>query len=76
MIQNKLSSLRKNEKITQQELGDLLGVTKDYISMLERGVSTPSLSLAKKIADIFCTTVDEIFFNNESNENFGSITTA
>lgn len=70
MINNKLATLRKKEEMTQQQLGDLLGVTKDYISMIERGVSSPSLALAKKAADLFCTTVDEIFFDDKSNKNF------
>lgn len=67
---NNLVMYRKKEQITQKELADLLGVTKDYISRIETGKVNPSFNLAKKIADLFCTTVDNIFFISKSNENF------
>ena len=41
-----------------------MNVAPDYISMIERGVRSPGFSLAKKIADFFGTTIDDIFFNN------------
>ncbi len=59
-----IEKLRKQKEITQEELAIKLDVTKDYISMIERGARTPSFKLAKKIADYFNTTVDDIFFDN------------
>ncbi|SKB35537.1 putative transcriptional regulator [Acetoanaerobium noterae] len=61
---NSIEKLRKQKEITQEELAIKLDVTKDYISMIERGARTPSFKLAKKIADYFNTTVDDIFFDN------------
>ena len=58
------------KSLTQEELARELDVVPDYISMLERGARTPGFSLAKKIADFFETTVDEIFFDVESNKMF------
>ena len=67
---NKLQDFRKRKSLTQDELAKKLDVVPDYISMLERGARTPSFLLAKKIADFFDTTVDEIFFDVESNKMF------
>ena len=58
------------KSLTQEELARELDVVPDYISMLERGARTPGFALAKKIADFFETTVDEIFFDVESNKMF------
>ena len=55
------------EKITQEEVAEILGINKNYYSMLETGVRTPSFKLAKKIADLFNSSVDEIFFNELNN---------
>lgn len=70
MSKNKLQDFRKRKSLTQEELAKELDVVPDYISMLERGARTPGFSLAKKIADFFETTVDEIFFDVESNKMF------
>lgn len=45
-----------------------LNVTPQMLGAIERGDRTPSLSLAKKIADYYNKTVDEIFFNQEGHE--------
>lgn len=55
--------LREAKGLTQVEVANELGVCKDYINMIENNRRTPSFLLAKKIADLFGTTVDEIFFN-------------
>ncbi|MFJ3386282.1 helix-turn-helix transcriptional regulator [Lysinibacillus sp. NPDC086135] len=41
-----------------------LKITPQMLGAIERGDRTPSLRLAKKIADYYGTTVDEIFFNH------------
>ncbi|MGE8038129.1 helix-turn-helix transcriptional regulator [Lysinibacillus sp. NPDC093692] len=45
-----------------------LKITPQMLGAIERGDRTPSLRLAKKIADYYGTTVDEIFFNYLRNE--------
>lgn len=67
---NALKILRKERKITQEQLAEILGVTPDYVSIIERGKQNPGFHLAKKIADIFEKTVDEIFFADETNKTF------
>lgn len=61
---------RKTKNLTQIQLARKVNVTKDYISMIERGIKTPSTPLAKKLADILDTTIDELFFTSESNYKF------
>ena len=50
------------KNITQQELGDAIGVTRQTIIAIEKGNYTPSVSLALHIAHYFNTPIEEIFF--------------
>lgn len=59
---NRLKYYRIKQSMTQQELGHKIGIHKDYISMMERGVRTPGFKLAKRMADFFGVTIDELFF--------------
>lgn len=65
-----LNAARKEAGMTQGQLAEKVGVTNDYISMIERGDRTPGFNLAKKIADELNTTVDVIFFADGSNKTF------
>ena len=58
---NKLKELRLEKEVSQNNMAIAIGVTPKYISFLENGERTPSLNVAKKIADYFNKTVDEIF---------------
>lgn len=66
---NKVKLYRKKHNLTQKDLSVLLGVTPDYVSQIERG-RIPGMETAKKIAKIFGTTIDEIFFTNQQNIEF------
>lgn len=68
---NRLKEFRKKSSMTQKSLASTVGVTNDYISILERGIQTPGFRLAKRIADTLYTTVDELnFFENAQNKMF------
>jgi putative transcriptional regulator len=47
--------------MTQQQLADQIGCTRQTIIMLEQGRYVPSLALALKIAQVFDKAVEEIF---------------
>lgn len=64
MFKSNLQYYRKKNNFTQLELAKKVGVTKDYISMIERGKKNPGIFLAKRIAMILNSTIDEIFFEN------------
>jgi putative transcriptional regulator len=51
--------------MSQAELSDLVGVSRQTIVAVEKGNYTPSLDLAFKIAEIFNLRIEEIFFRDE-----------
>ena len=59
---NNLKYYRTKANMKKQELADLLGIHQDYVSMIERGARRPGFNLAKRMADLFGITVDELFF--------------
>jgi putative transcriptional regulator len=61
-IQNtiKLCRFMKNE-MTQQELADLTGVTRQTIAAIEKGKYFPTLLLAFQIAHVFGKPLEEVF---------------
>ena len=54
----RLRELRKENRMSQADLGKLLGVTKVSISGYENGTRKPSLSLLNNILDIFGVSAD------------------
>lgn len=64
-MKTKIKEMRKENKITQQELADALEVTRQTIISLENGKYNASLVLAHKIAQYFETNIENIFIFNE-----------
>ncbi len=60
-MKNSLKVERAKKNITQAELADKVGVSRQTINSIEIGKFVPSTLLALKIAFVFQTTVDEIF---------------
>ena len=61
-IENNIRFLRfKKGEMTQQELADLVGVTRQTIHAIEAAKYSPSLDLAFKIADVFNQPLEEVF---------------
>jgi putative transcriptional regulator len=61
-IRNDIRRLRfAHGEMTQQELADRVGCTRQTIIMLEQGRYVPSLALALKIGQVFGKPVEEIF---------------
>ena len=62
MIENKIRVLRFHaSEMTQQELADKTGVTRQTIVAIENGKYFPTLELAFKIAQVFNTGIEEVF---------------
>ena len=61
-IKNKIRSLRfhKNE-MTQQQLADAVGVSRQTIVAIEKGNYSPSLELAFRLAAVFNTPIQDVF---------------
>lgn len=58
LIGKRIKDMRLKMGMNQQQLGDLLGVTKVSICGYENGTRTPGLDTFCKMADIFGTTTD------------------
>ncbi len=67
-MKNKLEELRKERGITQEELAEVLEVSRQTIGSLEKGRYNPSIILAFKLARYFDKSIEEIFiYEEESN---------
>ncbi len=61
-ITNNIRRLRFNaNEMTQQQLADEVGTSRQTIVAIEKGNYSPSLELAFRIALVFNTTVDDVF---------------
>ena len=54
----RLRELRKENKMSQETLGNLLGVSKVSISGYENGTRVPSLEILQSMLDVFCVSAD------------------
>lgn len=64
MLAEKLRKIRKEKKITQEEISQFLGVKRQTYSAYERSVSTPDSLTLKKLADYFGVST-EYFFSED-----------
>ena len=64
-MHNRIAELRRERRITQEELGAAVGVTRQTISSLENGRYNASLLLAHKIARYFGLTIEDVFLFDE-----------
>lgn len=55
-----IAQKRKEKGMTQEELAKAVGVSRGMIAMVERGTKQVNLRLAKKLAEIFDCTVDDL----------------
>lgn len=60
-LYNRLKEFRARINVNQQEMGRLVGVSRQTISQIERGDYSPSVVLALKIAKVFNAQVEDIF---------------
>lgn len=64
-MKNRLEEIRKQRGITQEELAEILEVSRQTIGSLENGRYNPSILLAFRIARYFNLTIEEIFIYEE-----------
>jgi putative transcriptional regulator len=64
-IQNNIRRLRFDaNEMTQQQLADEVGASRQTIVAIEKGNYSPSLELAFRIARVFNTNIDGVFLYN------------
>ncbi|ULT54446.1 helix-turn-helix transcriptional regulator [Neobacillus drentensis] len=67
LVGNHIRKLRFNQdEMTQQQLADKVGVTRQTIVALEKGNYSPSLELAFRIAHAFDLPLEQVFFYGEN----------
>jgi len=64
-LYNRLKEHRARIGVNQQELGAMVGASRQTISLIERGDYSPSITLALKIAKVFGVSVEEVFSYEE-----------
>lgn len=68
-LKNCLKEYRARLGVNQQQMGALVGTSRQTISQIERGDYSPSVTLALKIAKVCNATVEDIFaYEEDSHE--------
>ena len=67
-IPDRLKQLRKRKKLTLQQLAQKAGCTKSYISQLEKGTSSPSVSMLGRLAEALETPVADLIRNGNGED--------
>ncbi len=68
-MDNRLEKFRSQKGMTQQELADRVGVSRQTIISLERGRYNPSILLAHRLAREFGVTIEEVFIFSQEEQN-------
>lgn len=68
-MRNQIAQLRKERKLTQEELADAVDVTRQTIISLENGRYNASLQLAHKLARFFGLNIESVFFFDNEEES-------
>ena len=72
MFKDNLLELRKLNNMSQEELADKIGVSRQTLSKYETGESVPDIEKCKVIADVFGRSIDDLVsYEKESDENMG-----
>jgi len=68
-MRTRIKELRARHNLTQEDLAKKVGVRRETVLYLEKGKYNPSLKLARDIAKVLQTTIDNLFiFDDEDNQ--------
>ena len=65
LIGKRIKELRRERRMTQEQLADLVGISFQAISKWENGIALPDITLVPRLAQIFGVTTDELFAYNQ-----------
>lgn len=68
-MKNKIKVFRAMHNLTQEQLAEKIGVSRQTVIAIESDKYLPSLGLAFKIARLFKATIEEIFTYEEKEDN-------
>ncbi len=60
-MKNRVKELRKNQQLTQEELAELIGISRQAINAIEKEKFDPSLPTAFKMSKLFKCSIEELF---------------
>jgi putative transcriptional regulator len=69
ILKNSIKVQRAKKDLTQEQLAELVGVTRTTINFVERGRWVPSTVLALKIAKVFEVPFEEVFYLDTENSS-------
>jgi transcriptional regulator with XRE-family HTH domain len=58
---NRLKAIRLDRKLTQEEFAELVGVSVDFLSLIERGINSPSFDVLQRMGERLNLPVQELF---------------
>jgi transcriptional regulator with XRE-family HTH domain len=61
LVGKNIQKIRKSKNLSQEELGEMLGLTRNYIGLLERGERNPSLKTLIQIAFVLQIPLKALF---------------
>ena len=67
-LHNRLKEYRARYRLSQTELGNLAAVSRQTISLIERGDYNPSVTFALKLAKILNASVEQLFSYTEEEQ--------
>ena len=67
-MKNRVEEFRKSNKEKQEELANIVGVSRQTIISIEKGKYNPSILLAFKIANHYQKSIEEIFIYEENED--------
>jgi len=70
---NNLKYLRKSRSITQQELADVLGISRQGYAKYENDLGEPDISTLIKLADYFDVTVDSLIGRTSNDDILNTV---
>ena len=65
ILRTRIKELRARYDITQEELAEKVGVTRQTLLYLEKGKYNPSLLLAHRVASVLKSTIEDVFIIEE-----------
>lgn len=57
----RLRSIRKQRELTQEEFAEVLGISVDFLSLIERGINSPSFEVLEQMSGALRLPVRELF---------------
>jgi len=72
-VQTKLKVYRAMHNITQEDLANAIGVTRQTVIAMEKGKYNPSLALAFKIARYFKVKIEDVFVYDQNNKKANEV---